>query len=148
MFRFQDRVFLKHADTWYVWESHWDSFRPIDAFAWNGTKYVVYDVSFTKDPFSELFGYGTPEQLAISRRLTEANVDKIESAPVVTTATIGDPIWARDRWAVMAPSAIGTWRTHLTVLGSKARTCKRQPRGKKVTKRVILSDKRCASTSS
>ena len=148
MFRFQDRVFLKHADIWYVWESHWDSFRPIDAFAWNGTKYVVLDYSFTQDPFSELFGYGTPEQLKLCKELTDKHLDKLESAPVVRSAIIGEPVWARDRWAVMAPSAVGTWRKHIAATGSRAHTCKKQPRGKKVTKRVLISDKRCASTSS
>lgn len=143
MFRFQGRVFLKRG-VWFVWEPAWDLFRPIDAFSWNG-KYAIDDLSYTKDPFSELFGFGTPEMKTLSEKLTEEYLAGIEDAPVIKEACIGVPVWARDRWVVMATEHIPLWRSHLTTIQSRARTCRRHPRGKKFTKRKLLSDKRCAS---
>ena len=135
MFRFKERVFLK-KDGWFVWEPSWDMFRPISRFVWNGKAYVIDDSQYTKDPFSELFGFGTPAMKEVCTNLTNEYLDGIEKAPTVREACIGTPIWARDRFVVM-DDCIDTWRTHLRAIGSRARTCRNQPRGKKFTKRTL-----------
>ena len=142
MFRFQGRVFVNDSN-WFVWEPSWDLMRPIDAFAWDGRKYCIVDTSFIKDPFSELFGFGTPEMKAKCEALTERYLSQIETAPDVKNAIIGAPSWMRDRW-VVAKSSVdsSTWRAHLATINSRARTCRKQPRGNKFTKRTLLSDKR------
>ena len=136
MFRFKERVFLKKGE-WFVWEPSWDMFRPISAFSWDGKSYVIDDSQYTKDPFSDLFGFGTPEMKDICIKLTDDNLQNIENAPHVVEACIGTPIWARDRFVVMEPESIPTWRTHLRSIGCRARTCRSQPRGKKFTKRTL-----------
>jgi hypothetical protein len=136
MFRFKERVFLK-KNGWFVWESSWDMFRPISAFVWNGKSYGIEDSLYTKDPFSELFGFGSPEMKDICSKLTDEYLGDIENAPTVREACIGAPIWLRDRFVVTQPEYVNTWRTHLRAIGCRARTCRGQPRGKKFTKRTL-----------
>lgn len=112
-------------------------FRPVSGFAWNGKTYVIEDIQYTKDPFSELFGFGTPEMKDICTKLTDEHLAGIESAATVREACIGNPIWVRDRFVVTHPEYVNTWRTHLRSIGSRARTCRAQPRGKKFTKRTL-----------
>ena len=126
-----------------MWEPQWDLMRPIDAFAWNGRAYKVLDTSFIKDPFSDLFGFGTLEMKSKCEVLTEQYLPTIETAPIVQSAIIGNATWMRDRWVVLTSlTHIPTWRSHLATINSRARTCRKQPRGKKFTKRALLSDKR------
>jgi hypothetical protein len=144
MFRFQDRVFLQRDAQWYVWEPTWDSMRPIDGFAWTGRRYEIQDTSFTTDPFSETFGYGSLKQTA--HALSDECLDHVESAPAVPFACIGTPVWAGDRFLVT--TAPDTWRAHHAAFNLRRRTLRSAPRGKRVTKRVLPSDKTCVSTSS
>lgn len=149
MFRFGGHIFKKVDTQWFVWEPHWDSFRPIDGFGWNGTTYEVMDNTYTTDPFSETFGYGTVELQKLSQEITDRHIDEIESTPEVSFALVGTPTWVRDRWVVLAKEdAASTWRKHIAAIRGRVRTCRKMPRGKKSTKRVLLSDKICASTSS
>jgi hypothetical protein len=134
MFRFQGRVFLKRT-LWFVWEPSWDLFRPIDGFSWNGRAYEIVDTSYIKDPFSELFGFGTLEMKALCIKLTDESLEGIESAPVVKEAVVGSPTWVQDRWVVTTSPQ--TWREHLRVIGCRRRTCRAGPRGKKFTKRTL-----------
>ena len=136
MFRFKERVFLK-KDAWFVWEPSWDMFRPISAFAWNGKAYVIDDSPYTKDPFSDLFGFGTADMKDMCSKLSDEHLEDVEKAPIVREACIGTPIWVRDRFVVMYPECIETWRTHLRAIGCRARTCRAGPRGKKFTKRTL-----------
>lgn len=147
MFRFGGHVFKKVDAQWFIWEPHWDSFRPIDGFGWNGVTYEVMDTTYTTDPFSDTFGYGTLEMQKICQEITDASVQDIDSAPEVSFALVGAPTWVRDRWVVLAnPDAASTWRKHLSYIRSRAHTCRKVPRGQKTTKRILLSDKICAST--
>ena len=143
MIRFRDRVFGRDGDQWYVWEPHWDSMRPIDAFAWNGRTYVIVDDTFTANPFEESFGYGELRERA--QQLTDLWVGDIDSAPTVQHALIGKPVWWKDHWAVRTEDAPPeSWRKHHQLLKTRPRTCRRMPRGKRSTKRVLPRDKSCA----
>lgn len=147
MFRFQDRIFAKRGEQWFTWEPSWDSMRPISGFAWNGVRYVIQDELYTTDPFSESFGYGDLKEVCDA--LTEECLPQVESVPAVSYACIGTPTWVRDRWVVLTrPEVAQTWRQHLAWIRSRPRTCRRIPRGKRVTKRTLPSDKACVSTSS
>ena len=140
MFRFKGRVFVQVETQWFVWEPVWDSMRPIDGFVWTGTRYEIVDTTFTKDPFSETFGYGTQEIKDYCEKLTEHMLDSIESAPVVQTAEVGDPVWFRDRYAVVSDMSADSWRRHAKATGQRCRSARREPRGKRVTKRVLPTE--------
>lgn len=147
MFRFQDRVFVKRGEQWFTWEPSWDSMRPITGFAWNGQNYVIQDDLYTQDPFDESFGFGDLKQVCDA--LTEECLPHLESAPFVSYALVGAPMWVRDRFVVVtSPEVTQTWRSHLAWIRSRPRTARHMPRGKRSTKRTLLSDKTCASTSS
>jgi hypothetical protein len=140
MLRFQDRVFYKHGQQWFVWEPAWESMRPIRSMSWNGSKYSIHDEEYTDDPFSESFGFG--DLKSVSDELTEKLQDKIDEAISVQLPLIGEPIWMRDRWVVCDASAVSAWRQHHSCIQIRTRTCKKCPRGQRFTKRVVLSDKR------
>jgi len=112
-------------------------FRPISAFSWDGKAYVIDDSQYTKDPFSELFGFGTQTMKDMCSKLSDEHLENIEKVLEVREVCIGTPVWVRDRFVVMQPECVDTWRTHLRAIGCRPRTCRNQPRGKKFTKRIL-----------
>ena len=108
---------------------------------------MVQDDLYTQDPFSESFGVGDLKE--VCDVLTEECLPQLDSVPTVSSAFIGTPTWVRDRWVVLtSPEVASTWRAHLAWIRSRPRTCRKLPRGKRSTKRTLLSDKTCVSTSS
>jgi hypothetical protein len=68
---FHERVYGKIGKKLYVFEPTWESFRPISGIGWNGTSFVPLDSEFKKDIFSSEYGFGTLEERAECRKLTQ-----------------------------------------------------------------------------
>lgn len=109
---FQNHLFIKHKHQWFVWESAWDSFRPIQAFAWNGSRFIIDDQPYCKNPFDQFYGYGSLEMKVLSQQLTAKYKDKefIHQFPV-----IGQSEWWFDRDIVLTkccPRDKATWKRY------------------------------------
>jgi hypothetical protein len=134
LYEFRDKVFLEYKQYWFVWEPAWESFRPIRGVAWDGKAFQVEDSVFCADPTSELYGYGSSQM----NQLCELLKDKFNGTPVkVSTLPIGNE-WFRDRFVTLSPCAprdIHAWKR---MVQNKPRTCRKAPRGKKLTRRIRL----------
>lgn len=132
MFRLGDRVFLHEGSRWYLWESSWGLYRPINGLRWDGFKLKLDDIEFCKDPTDELYGYGTDRMYTVCFNLSQ-NFPNIEEAEPVPFLTIGTEEWFHDRplaLTVCAPRDTLSWkRTNL-----QRRTLRKHPR-KTFTKR-------------
>ena len=142
---FNDRVYGKANNQLFVFESLWDSFRPIERVAWNGTKFEIVDDKYKEDLFDQNYGYGSLEMKALCRKyINETELsDAIEiKDPVHFWKWSGetDAKWWKDRPIVFTnpcvPRDLDAWKNYLQYLNVRAKTL-RQPLNKsKLTRRL------------
>ena len=134
LYAFRDKTFLEYKQFWFVWEPAWEAFRPIQDVKWNGTTFHVQDDTYCADPTSSVYGYGSPEMA----QLCELLKDKYdENAIKVSTLPIGTE-WLRDRFVSLTPCAGRDVKSWKRMVQNKGRTCRKAPRGKKLTRRIRL----------
>ena len=142
---FHDRIYGKYEGQLYVLEPAWDSFRPIESVAWNGTVFEIQDSKFKKNLFDSYYGYGSLQQKALCRRL-------IQETELENAVTIQDPIdfwkwcgiksakWWHDRPCVFSSPCVSrdvqSWKRYLRYLNVRAKTLKNKVRSR-VTKRLV-----------
>ena len=128
VYRFRDTTFLHYKKYWFVWESAWDGYRPVDALRWNGRTYEVVDIAYTKDPLSINYGYGSAAMKKVCDLLTEKYPK--EQAVLVSHLSFQTPEWFRDRLVTLSPCAprdIVSWKK---MVMSRRRTVRRGPANK------------------
>lgn len=131
---FQGRQYLHYKNYWFVWEPAWEAFRPIDGVFWNGKSFEVEDTKYCTNPLDELYGYGTPQMKQVCSLLR----DKYTEAPKrVYTLDTGNSEWFRDRFVAIRPCATRDKESWKRMVQGKHRTCRKAPRGKKLTRRNL-----------
>jgi hypothetical protein len=133
--RFNDRVFLQEGQ-WFLWDTSLGLFRPIDNYAWDGTKYVVDDIAYRKDPLLKTYCFGSGRMLAKCVKLSKKYESEIDKAPVPTFLSIGTPEWFRDRPVNFTHAATKDAASWKRLVNGNRRTCK-QRSSKRFTKRTI-----------
>ena len=132
LYEFQDKVYLEYKQWWFVWEPAWESFRPIEGVMWDGRSFRLQEQSFCTDPTSEVYGYGSDKM----KQLCELLQDKYTSNAVkVSTLPFGTE-WFRDRLVAFTPCAPRDVQSWKRMVRNKPRTCRKAPRGKKLTRRI------------
>jgi len=135
LYRLGEQTFLDYKSSWFVWESAWDSWRPIEGVSWDGTRFRINDRVYTSDLFSELYGYGTPQMKAVCEALTATYGQARRSATVVNSLSIGPTEWWKDRFVCLSPCAPRTNESWKRMCKGKPRTCRQMPTGKTLTRR-------------
>ena len=137
VYQFRDSTFLLYKSLWFVWESAWDGYRPVDALRWNGTRFEVDDARYTSDPTDSLYGYGSESMQKVCEHLSDTYPQSL--AKPVRHLTVGPPEWFRDRMVSLttcAPRDTASWKK---MCQGRHRTCRRGPRNR-FTKRNSLHD--------
>ena len=134
LYEFQDRIFLEHRKYWFVWEPAWENFRPIQDVAWTGSTFQIKDDVYCADPMSPFYGYGSAQMLQVCELLQ----DKYDETPAkVSSLPIGSE-WFRDRMVSLTPCAPRDGRSWKRMVRNEGRTCRKAPRGKRLTRRKLL----------
>lgn len=133
--RFRDTVYLNYKNHWFVWESAWDGWRPVDAVRWTGARFEADDRAYTADPTSDDYGYGSTKM----RELCEALTEKFPQtdAPSVPHLPAGPVEWFRDRMVALSPCAPRDMASWKRMTAGRARTCRAGPRNR-FTKRSLI----------
>lgn len=134
LFEFRDSLLLEYKGWWFLWESAWESFRPIDGVRWDGSRFQVDDNAYCSDPSDEFYGYGTAQMKELCELLND-NRERIPNS--VETLPMKDLEWFYDRRVSMttcAPRDKISWKR---LVHNKPRTCRKMPRGKKFTRRAL-----------
>ena len=137
LLRFQDKIYLQRSDTWFLWESAWGMFRPIEALQWDGKQFVLQDAAFCSDPMDELFGFGSLKMKEVCELLTDMYEPKLDTARAVPSLCIGPPTWVRDRQVSLtacAPRTVESWKR---MCNGRARTCRSLAVRQRFTKRKL-----------
>jgi hypothetical protein len=132
---FHGRIYGKYSKQLFVFESIWDSFRPITSVGWNGQSFEVVDRAYKQDFFGKFYGYGSPEMKEICRRLsiiTELGDAKVISDPIIFWRWVGitDAKWWNDRPCVFTSKCVDTskssWKGYISFLKTKPKTLRNQ----------------------
>ena len=65
---FRGTLYGKVGSQLFVWESEWETFRPIDAIGWNGRE-ITHADSYRKNIFDRWYGFGSEEMKKVCKRL-------------------------------------------------------------------------------
>jgi len=137
--RFKGNLYGKIKTQFFVWESEWDLFRPVERIAWDGSKIVVVDHRYKKDIFDPYYGFGSAEMKAACKKLTditELGIPESDSLPWL------DKEWFRDRKCTFAyactPKTSASWLKYVKYQNSKPRTLRAHTASQK-TRRLVPS---------
>jgi hypothetical protein len=132
LYEFRDNTFLEYKRFWFLWEPAWEAFRPIEGISWDGTTFQLKDDAYCSDPTNRMYGYGSTQMI----ELCELLKDKYdEDAAKVSTLPIGTE-WFRDRFVSLTPCASRDIKSWKRMVQNHPRTCRKAPRGKKLTRRI------------
>jgi len=133
LYEFRDKLFLEYKKWWFVWEPAWEGFRPIRGVVWDGRVFQIQDEMYCTDPTDPVYGYGSEQMRDLCGLLNEKNSNPVK----VSTLPIGNE-WFRDRFigfSACAPRDVPSWKR---MVQNHHRTCRKAPRGKKLTRRIRL----------
>ena len=98
-----ETVYLDVKSSWFIWESAWDSYRPVTSVAWDGTRVVTDDRAYCADPTDPLYGYGSVKMQELCTLLTKTYPPSL--ARPSSLPAIGPPEWLYDRFLCLTPCA-------------------------------------------
>lgn len=101
--RVGDAVYLQVKSAWFLWESAWDSWRPVTSVAWDGERVLLDDRAYCADPTDPEYGYGGPQMREVCAILTKT-YSPATAKPGLLPA-IGPQEWFYDRFLSLTPCA-------------------------------------------
>ena len=122
--KYKDTLYGKHNSELYVWDSTWETFRPIKKIGWNGS--VITHVDIRKDLLDPWYGFGSSEVRDKCRHLTET-VDR-ETYGTDISKLFTQEEWLRDRKIPLLPCAPRdgkTWARYLNTMNLRRKTIRR-----------------------
>jgi hypothetical protein len=142
---FRDNTYGKKDKQLFVFETMWDSFRPIKKVAWNGEFYSIVDDEYKKDLFDDNYGYGSLNMKALCRDLTQ-NTELSEAKEITDPLTFWkwcgetEAKWWFDRACLFTNSCVpkdqSHWKSYIKYLQVKPKTLRHSLRGR-MTRRLV-----------
>lgn len=132
LYEFNDQLLLEHQGWWFLWETAWDAFRPINGVEWDGARFVYDDREYCSDPMDPLYGYGSQVMKDLCDLLGDSRHELPEE---VDCLRIGTLEWFFDRPIAIsrcAPRDHASWKRMSKGLHRTLRAC----RGRKFTRRA------------
>jgi hypothetical protein len=132
--RFQGEIYTKiQGKQLLVWDTAWQSFRPIESAVWNpATRRVEpFYGEFCMEIFDVDYGYGGDLREACEAVTENSDIESaIELDPDAFWRWTNQPLtWIRDRGVTLHPChAAPSRKEYLHVMNARARTMKRAPR--------------------
>ena len=134
--KFKGTIYGKIQTQLFVWDSAWESFRPIDKIGWNGSEIVAVE-TFKKDIFDPYYGFGSEDMKQLCKRLTETTELPTEESDHIPWLK-GE--WWRDRDCSFAhectPRTTVSWNKYIHYMNSRAKTIRKHIHSR-ATKRLL-----------
>lgn len=123
--KYKDTLYGKHNSELYLWDSAWETFRPIKKIGWNGSSITHIDM-FKDDLLDPWYGFGSSEMKDKCQKLTET----VDLGTYGTDISLlGDSEWLRDRKIPLLPCTPRdgkTWSRYLNTMGLRRKTIRRE----------------------
>jgi hypothetical protein len=134
--KFKGILYGKLGTQFFIWDSSWESFRPIEKIAWNGNKITFIDSQYKQDIFDPYYGYGSEDMKKLCNHLSETTELGISESPHMRWL---DSEWWRDRKCTFSECASrdnSSWNRFIKYTNSKPKTLRRHIENR-ATKRLI-----------
>jgi hypothetical protein len=135
--KFKGTLYGKLESQLFIFDSTWESFRPIETIGWDGEKIVAVDTKYKSDIFDQWYGFGSANMKQLCKRLTE--ITELETPESQSIPWLKGEFW-RDRQCSFAFSCTSktplSWQKYVKYMNSKPRTL-RQPIRNRATKRLL-----------
>jgi hypothetical protein len=113
MMRFEGRVYTLSPKGLLLWESGWETFRPVHSIVWNPTHNQVepYFGDLTSDLFHTEYGFGSPDMHKFCVQFTDDHAHEVETARTIASPAelwrqTGSTLqWVRDRPMIVHPES-------------------------------------------
>lgn len=141
---FHDIIYGKLNGQLYVFESTWETFRPITSVGWNGRQFQATS-NFTSNLFDEYYGFGSKEMYLQCKQL-------IETTELGDSIVIKDSVqfwrwygetnvkWWKDRPVVFTNDCVSrdtlSWRRYVAYLEDRCKTLRKPYKGR-LTRRLV-----------
>jgi hypothetical protein len=90
LIKFKGSIFGKLISNFFVWDSEWETLRPIEKIVWDGNKITIIDQKYKEDIFDPYYGFGSSEMKLLCRKLSdEIELDISESQTIP---------WLNEEW--------------------------------------------------
>lgn len=134
---FKGTLYGKLETHLFVWDSEWETFRPIENIGWNGSEIVAIDLKYKKDIFDPWYGFGTTEMKQLCRKLTDTTDLGVSESGNIPWLK-GE--WWRDRECSFTSNCVSrspaSWQKYIKYMNSKAKTLRRHIHSR-ATKRLL-----------
>jgi hypothetical protein len=135
--KFKGILYGKLGGQQFIWDSEWDSFRPIESIGWNGKEIIGVDTKYKQDIFDPYYGYGSPEMKQLCRRLTD--ITELNVPESGNISWLKGEFW-RDRNCSFAfecsSRSVQSWKKYIGYMNSRAKTLRKIP-GIRITRRKL-----------
>jgi hypothetical protein len=135
LINFKGTLYGKLKEHMFVFDSAWESFRPIKKIAWNGHKIITVYPSF--DIFDPYYGYGSSDMKQLCQKLTEITELGIPETDVIPWI---ETQWWRDRKCTFENDCTSrtdsSWLRYIKYTNSKPKTLRRYSESR-ATKRLM-----------
>jgi hypothetical protein len=136
LIKFKGRIYGRIISNFFVWDSEWETLRPIEKIVWDGNKITFIDDKFKEDIFDPYYGFGSPEMKLLCRKLTdEIQLDIPESDNIPWL----NEEWWYDRKCTISPCGSNdksSWIRFLKYTNSKHKTLRNHLHNR-ATKRLL-----------
>jgi hypothetical protein len=136
LIKFKGILYGKLDNQFFIWDSSWETFRPVEKIAWNGSKVIVIDSKYKSDIFDPYYGFGSREMNLKCLNLSQTTDLEIPENTDIKWLT---EEWWRDRRCNFSPCAekdVTSWRRYLKYTNAKHRTIRIHTKNR-ATKRLI-----------
>lgn len=122
--KYKDTLYGKLNSQVFVWDSSWETFRPIKKIGWNGS--ALTHVNLYTDLLDPWYGFGSSEMRDRCRNLTETTDRETYGTDISKLFTQEE--WLRDRKIPLLPCAPRdgkTWSRYLNTMNLRRKTIRR-----------------------
>ena len=99
LIKYKEILYGKFNSELFIWDSVWETFRPIKKIGWNGS--IITHIDYKDDLFNEWYGFGSSEMKEKCKHLTE-NTDLGTYSTDITKLFL-DKEWFFDRYISFLP---------------------------------------------
>ena len=141
LIEFEETLYGKLKGRYFVWDSCWEIFRPIDTLGWSGTSITWSSTSYTKDIFDEWYGFGSSPMKELCKQLTEhTELSGARKINDIWSWYTGSKVWWNDRTVCFlndcVPRTSTNWKSYIKYRNSSRKTLK-QKTPTNATKRLL-----------
>jgi hypothetical protein len=125
LIKYKNTLYGRVGSDLFIWDSVWETFRPISKLGWNGSILTHIDM-FKDDLLNPWYGFGSSEQKERCRQLTET-VELSEYGTDISKLFTQEE-WLRDRKVPLLPCAprnSASWIRYLNTMNLRRKTVRR-----------------------